>query len=111
MAPNLPDLVVDSEFEVECFKDYSIQIRLVSNPETGQRRIRERERWQRLKELGRGSFGVVWLEECTEGPSTGDVRAVKEIRKGTATASNYSRELEAIAKFSQKRVALDLAFV
>ncbi len=108
MAPSISDLIVDSELEVECFKDYSIQITFVSNPATGQRRIRERERWQRSKERGSGSFGVVWLEKCTEGPSTGDIRAVKEIRKGTATVSNYSRELEAIAKFSQKRVSLDL---
>jgi hypothetical protein len=71
-----------------------------------QRRIREQERWQRTKHLGSGSFGVVWLETCTEGSSSGRVRAVKEIVKGTASVTVvYSRELEAIAKFSQEKVS------
>lgn len=63
-------------------------------------------KWQRTKELGRGSFGVVWLEKCTSGPDLGQVWAVKELRKGTRTVSpvSYARELEAIAKFSLERV-------
>ncbi len=53
----------------------------------------------------RGSFGVVWLENCTTGPSSGELRAVKVLRKATADASpNYYKELEAIAKFSQEKV-------
>jgi hypothetical protein len=106
MASSLPDLITDSKLEVESFKDYSIQTRLVSNPATGQRRTRQQERWQRIKELGRGSFGTVWLEECTAGPSSGEVRAVKELCKNpTSVSTNYYRELEAIAKFSQERVS------
>ncbi len=49
---------------------------------------------------------MVWLEECVTGPSLGKVCAVKEIVKQTASASAtaYSRELEAMAKFSQEKV-------
>jgi hypothetical protein len=101
MAPSVSGLVVDSKLDVKCFKDYSIQTRLVSN--LGQRRTREQERWEVTKELGRGSYGVVWLEKCTAGPSSGEVRAVKELMKGT-TSIKYGRELEAIAKFSQDKV-------
>ncbi len=110
MASRIPDLVVDSKLEVECFEDYSIQTRLVSDPATGQRRTLQQERWQRTKVLGRGTFGVVWLEKCATGPSLGKLRAVKEIIKQTASASAtaYSRELEAIAKFSQEKVGSHL---
>ncbi len=105
MASSLSDLVVDSKLDVKLFQDHSIQTRLVSNPTTGQRRTYEQEKWERTKVLGRGSFGVVWLERCTDGSCSGEVRAVKEIVKGPANISaDYNRELEAIAKFSHKRV-------
>lgn len=105
MALNISDRIIDSKIEVESFDGYTIQTRLVSNPATRQRPTRERERWQRTKKLGKGSYGVVWLEKCTTGPSSGDVRAVKEFDKQIANMSiKYHRELEAIAKFSQEKV-------
>jgi hypothetical protein len=100
MAPNISDLISDSKLEVESFDNYSFQTRLISNPATGQRRTRKQERWQRIKELGKGSFGIVWLEKCTAGPSWGELRAVKALSKSV----NYYRELEAIAKFSHEKV-------
>jgi hypothetical protein len=105
-SSRISDLIVDSRLEVKSFGDYSIQTRHVSTAHSQQRRIREQERGQRTKHLGSGSFGVVWLETCTEGSSSGRVRAVKEIVKGTASVPVvYSRELEAIAKFSQEKVS------
>jgi hypothetical protein len=105
MAPNTSDFIKDTRLEIEVFADHTIQTTFVSNPTTGQRRTQVHERWQRTKELGHGSFGVVRLEECTTGPSLGELRAVKELRKGTVDVSpNYYKELEAIAKFSQERV-------
>jgi hypothetical protein len=105
MPPHISDLIIDSKLEVESFDGHTIQTRLVLNPSKRQRRTRERERWQRIKEPGEGSFGIVWLEECTEGPSSGELQAVKALKKAAASAStNYYRELEAIAKFSQEKV-------
>jgi hypothetical protein len=107
MAPNssVSDFVTDSKLEVEFFDKYITQTRLNSNLATGQRQTQHVEHWQRTKRiLGSGSYGVVWLEECIAGPGSGEVRAVKELSKGTGVSTNYNRELEAIARFSQEKV-------
>ncbi len=83
------------------FPDHTVQIVRVSDPKTGRRPTRVEQKWEVTKELGWGSFGVVNLQTCTSGPASGQLRAVKQIRKGPA---NYDRELEAIAKFSQEKV-------
>jgi hypothetical protein len=108
MEETLSDLIRDWKLEgvVDC--NYTIQTRYVSNPATGLWRSRVEERWQRTKVLGRGSFGVVWLEECTSGPSSGKVRAVKELKKHIGAScispASMARELDAIIKFSHERV-------
>ncbi|KAK1756798.1 kinase-like domain-containing protein [Echria macrotheca] len=60
------------------------------------------ELWARRELIGQGSYGRVWVEECSEGPRAGQVRAVKVI---TLTRHHgleyYRRELEAHAIFSQ----------
>jgi hypothetical protein len=106
MEESPSDLVRDSKLESSILDDYTIHTKYISNPATGERRTRVEERWQRTKELGRGSYGVVWLEKCTSGPGSGQLRAVKELRKEPANVSpiHYHRELEAIAKFSHERV-------
>jgi hypothetical protein len=109
MAQSYSDLVLDSKLDVEVYRGYSVQTDYVSNPELRQRRERVEQTWKTTKRLGSGSFGVVWREECTSGPALGQVRAVKEIWKEERTDTvntDYSRELEAIAKFSQPRVRL-----
>ena len=102
----LSDLVRDWKLESVVEDDITLQIRHVSNAAAGLWRQRVEERWKRTRELGRGSFGVVWLEECTSGPSNGQLRAVKELRKTRRSMppAYYSKELEAIAKFSHERV-------
>lgn len=111
MAQKHSDLVLDSKLDVKVYRGYSVQTDYVSNPELRQRRERVEQIWKTTKRLGSGSFGVVWREECTSGPALGQVRAVKEIWKeegSGASSIDYSRELEAIAKFSQPRVRLGL---
>jgi hypothetical protein len=105
MAARLSDLVTDSQLEIEVFAEHTVQTTFNSNLARGQRPTREQEIWQRKRQLGEGSFGIVWLEKCTAGPSQGKLRAVKELKKGgTAESPNYYKELEAIAKFSQEKV-------
>lgn len=56
--------------------------------------------------LGHGGCGSVWLQECVEGKRGIDRRAIKVIPRLNLKdkKDNYVVELEAIAKFSQKRV-------
>ena len=44
----------------------------------GKFQVRTVKTWRRTKSLGRGSFGTVNVEQCTE---TGELRAVKDIWK------------------------------
>ncbi|KAH6867378.1 kinase-like domain-containing protein, partial [Thelonectria olida] len=104
----ISDLVRDWKLDSTIASDgCTIQTKYVSNPATGQWRTPVVEKWERAKNLGRGTFGVVRLEHCTSGPSAGEVRAVKEIQ--TAFGSSkvepvvLFRELLAIIKFSHKR--------
>jgi hypothetical protein len=101
-----PDLVNLEMLDVEFFDDHTAQTRLVSNLATGQRERSEREIWTRRRNaLGGGTYGTVWLEWCMAGSSCGELRAVKEIRKGPTTSSaQYIKELNAIHWFSQERV-------
>lgn len=78
----------------------------------GAPRNKRREVWKRAKDpIGIGAFGEVWREECVEGdePGAASMRAVKSLRlisRGELRldVSDYSRELEALAKFSQPKV-------
>ncbi|CAI6082732.1 unnamed protein product [Clonostachys chloroleuca] len=79
----------------------------VSGHATGVRRMPIQERWERDGErLGQGTFGVVWREVCTSGPSTGKSRAVKQIFKNFGSRSISSKalsaELSAIMRFSDE---------
>lgn len=71
------------------------------------------ERWERGRNLGAGSFGTVWLEKLVTENDEEKYRAVKGIRKGVqrSKAIDYSRELEAIAKFSHQKVRESSTFV
>ena len=79
------------------------------------RRGGPREIWLRQSRLGRGSFGTVWLEEC-EHPyrrDTPPLRAVKEIhlQPGSNSQVDYTRELDAFAKFSQPKVSFSRRYL
>ncbi|KAG2411647.1 hypothetical protein HFD88_009203 [Aspergillus terreus] len=59
------------------------------------------ESWRPVKSLGSGSFGEVWQEQCTSGPSRSSVRAVKHLQKRQAKFLEISqRELNALVTFS-----------
>jgi hypothetical protein len=110
-AASLSDLVRDTRLDVQVFADHVIQVDFVSDPASGRRRQRSEQRWEMAGIIGRGSFGEVRLERCTSSGlphHVGRLRAVKVVRKADDSLPGgppaYHRELEAIAKFSQKRV-------
>ena len=105
----VPDLVRISKLATQfCFDpQYTQHVKYVSRSSTNQRSVRNEERWKRERKLGQGSSGIVWLERCIEGESKGEVRAVKRVLK--LEASDYSRDLYAIALFSQAIVSLLLS--
>lgn len=108
---SIPDLVRISKLETQFHSDpeYVQHVKHISGTTPRQRRIRKEEKWTRVKELGRGSFGTVWLERCIQGDRKEEVRAVKKVQK--LESSDYYRELEAIALFSHTKVSLLLVLV
>jgi hypothetical protein len=111
----LPDLVRDSKLETQP-GTHGDTIHIFRDP-SRQRRTTERERWRYKSLIGHGGGGVVWLQEKVTKRSTSasvETRAVKAIKvdephepKSThqlSIAEQYVRELEALAKFSQRKV-------
>ena len=77
----------------------------ISGRSARDRRVRREEEWVREAFLGQGAYGVIYKEKCHDkaGPR---FRAVKEIKKRVAGEElDYTRELEAIVKFSHPKVA------
>lgn len=108
MTP-IPDLVRVSKLNTQFHSDpeYTQHIKYTSSSTTNQRKIRKEEKWKRERGIGRGSFGIVWLERCIQGDDNGKVRAVKEVKK--LESGDYNRELEAIALFSHAKVNMSTA--
>ena len=86
MTP-IPDIGQDSKLEAEFHSDpeYTQHIQYVSGNTPRQRRLRKEQRWKKEKELGRGGFGIIWLERCIQEGSEGEVRAVKKIQKAESS--------------------------
>ncbi|KAF2967847.1 hypothetical protein GQX73_g5786 [Xylaria multiplex] len=103
------DLVQDLRLETSISPDGDTQHTYMhSEPDSGERAVLVTENWKQSRLLGRGGFGSVWLETCISGPRQGEFRAVKEIKKQDISADftiDYSRELQAVAKFSHRKVA------
>lgn len=107
----VPDLVQISKLDTQFYTnpDYTQHTIYVSGRTTKERGTRKEEKWKRERRLGRGAFGVVWLERCIQGDSKGEVRAVKKVPK--VENSNCHRELEAINLFTQTKVSLALSII
>ena len=105
------DLVVDSRLETR-FPNAELtkHVFYEADPLSNQREIRRTEYWRREKRaIGAGGSAQVWLEECWRGKRKGQLRAVKQIWQpphSDSNATEYHRELEAIAKFSHPNVRL-----
>lgn len=105
---SISDLVRDSKLETKFYPGYTQHVYYASGATPRQRKARKEERWERVRSLGAGAFGIVWLEKFVTENAEVKHRAVKEIRKTVRRrkAADYSRELEAIAKFSHSRYEL-----
>jgi len=107
MDASTSDLVIDSRIEVEFSSNvtyrFSTQSRVSS---TGNFRRRPRkDAWQAVKILGSGSNSSVSLHRCLTDEGKSELQAVKIIEKAfVPVGGTYYKELEAIAKFSQKKV-------
>lgn len=87
------DLVDDYQINVEFHGDHILDI-----PQS--RRRKPQKQWYKVRQLGRGGFGTVWLERLKDNSS---IRAVKEVPKTTKNGPpiDFTRELLAMAKFSK----------
>jgi hypothetical protein len=97
------DLVADSKLETTFKKGVTVHVIQTAGTNALQRKIRSKQKWEKIKALGEGSYGLVWLEKLVGSNSDVQERAVKQIKKGGVT--DYAHELHAIAKFSQKQVS------
>jgi hypothetical protein len=103
-----PELVRDTRLDAT----FASKDRTIHTIGTGRRSKSHREIWDRERTLGGGGYGTVYLERRQ--PGSGDdsplLRAVKELQMHGRPRDglNYIRELEALAKFSQKMVSLSL---
>ena len=73
-----------------------------SDRSRGLRQVTVVKKWRRVKKIGQGACGAVWLED-DDGP-TKDQRAVKEITKDIHSSTlkvNYTRELLALGRLSK----------
>ncbi|OKL64436.1 hypothetical protein UA08_00881 [Talaromyces atroroseus] len=103
----LSDLIRDSKLETHFEPHSSVEtVHTYNTPDPTSRRrlVRRSEHWKRQNKIGGGSYGSVWLEKCTQGYRDVQVRAIKQIEKHEQFAHiDYTRELEAIAKFSHAK--------
>jgi hypothetical protein len=103
----LPDTVADWRLDVRLSGNHVIHVFDDPDPDSKRRMVYREEHWLRKSLLGRGAFGDVWLQECTNGGSSNRYRAVKRISVGQRAQIRpelYVRELEAVVKFSHRRV-------
>lgn len=104
----LSDLVRDARLATTVRAGETVHTIYSSTPEQPQPVLVEQS-WKRVERLGLGSFGVVWLERCTNiplGRIKGE-RAVKEMAKDKGmlpVLRKFTDELETIFKFSHERV-------
>lgn len=103
----LPDLVKDWKLKTAFKGDVTRHLIETSGRTSSQRKVRIEQQWRRTTRLGEGSFGVVWKEVLVKGESESKERAVKVIRKRAQKSKtlDYSRELEAIVRFSYPTVS------
>ncbi len=105
----LSDLVRDNQLETSFEDKFTIHHYDDSDGEEQRRSSYRSEYWEESGWLARGGFGEVLLQRCVKGRRTPELRAVKKIARSMARHGgkqfDFVSELEAIAKFSHRRVS------
>lgn len=106
MAPGPSDLVADTKIRVEFDSEFTYRFTIQSGGRL--RRREKKEAWRAEKALGEGASGSVWLHRCHVDGTGAELQAVKRIDKAKMASQelDWQKELEAIAKFSQRKVGL-----
>jgi calcium/calmodulin-dependent protein kinase I len=91
-------IVLSSRLVVELYptKNITHHIRHVAQPR--KRAVPVTDVWKRVKGLGEGTYGKVYMEKCVDGPRLQELQAVKRIRKRPNV--DWEGELRTIALFS-----------
>ncbi|UNI18220.1 hypothetical protein JDV02_004502 [Purpureocillium takamizusanense] len=102
------DSKLDSKLETEVFSSASSALEHVfydSREHKNQQPVRREERWVHKALVGRGTYSSVFLEQRDHADGDRQLRAVKRIDKSVALENglDYTRELEAFAKFSHQK--------
>ncbi|KAI9372471.1 hypothetical protein BJX61DRAFT_542702 [Aspergillus egyptiacus] len=107
----LPDLVTDTRLRAELGESYTHYYTIQIDATSGKRPRRQwrKETWRRIRCVGEGASGAVWLEECETAEKRGQMQVVKVMRK--SPHFDHYRELEAMAKFSQSTSKYEGLFV
>ena len=87
------------KLDTKFFNDHVQHTAVHSDASRGMRRVTVVKNWSRVREVGRGSLGTVFLEKSKEGK----YRAVKEVAKDRRGIIDYRRELIAMAKLAKVR--------
>ena len=96
------DFIDSFQLPVRFKEDCVEHTRRITDISRGVRNAIHVEQWRRKKELGRGGFGIVYLESTKGGHQ---LRAVKEVPKynGRTKTMNHLREVLAMAHFREVR--------
>jgi serine/threonine protein kinase len=91
------------------FPDFVVETHIVSDPNTGARRVPVSKAWKVERVLGKGGYGEVRLEVNEE---TNEKRAVKRIwTSGSKLKKECERELKALLEFSKGKYKEAAVFV
>lgn len=89
----LDNFKLETQFGVGYVKNRTYEWKLSKKRATGQKT------WRRVKMIGSGAFGSVWLEK----ESGGQLRAVKMIQRHVIDNTGFSQELAALITLSDVR--------
>jgi hypothetical protein len=102
------DLIWDSKLDTRFDPGFTVHTYREVLTSSERRVVQRQEYWHRESRVGGGEYACVWLEKCMHGHRDVELQAVKEVSTKPLRGGRqikYSRELEAIAKFSHDKVS------